>query len=98
MELDELLGYHLEQACNYRAELGMSRDEELAAAAKRRLEAAGHRASRRQDYGAAVRLLERAAELMPAGEFDLVLEHELGDALFWAGQADEELRRADVLT
>jgi class 3 adenylate cyclase/tetratricopeptide (TPR) repeat protein len=97
VELDELLGYHLEQACSYRAELDQSRDEELAAAAKRRLEAGGHRASRRQDYGAAVSLFERAAALQPPGEIDLALETELSEALFWAGQADEALRRADAL-
>ena len=66
VELDELLGYHLEQACSYRAELGLPGDDELAAAARRRLTAGGQRAARRQDYGAAVSLLERAAALVPA--------------------------------
>ena len=41
VELDEVLGYHLEQACRYRAELGMARDDELAEAARRRLTAPG---------------------------------------------------------
>jgi tetratricopeptide (TPR) repeat protein len=97
VELDELLGYHLEQACLYRAELGMSRDEDLAAAATRRLVAGGRRASRRQDYRAAVSLLERAAALLPTTNYDLALEVELWDALFWIGRADEALRRADAL-
>ncbi len=97
VELDELLGYHLEQACSYRAELGMSRDEELAAAATRRLVAGGRRACRRQDYRAAVSLLERAAALLPTTEYDLALEVELWDALFWIGQTDEALRRAEAL-
>ena len=44
VELDEILGYHLEQACRYRAELGMPDDGELAAAARRRLTAGGRRA------------------------------------------------------
>ena len=44
VELDEILGYHLEQACRYRAELGLPDDGELAAAARRRLTAAGRRA------------------------------------------------------
>src|SRR6266536_1668032 len=54
VELDELLGYHLEQACRYHAELGLPSDDELTAAARRRLTAAGRRASFRQDPGAAV--------------------------------------------
>ena len=44
VELDELLGYHLEQACRYRADLGTPDDGALAAAARRRLVAGGHRA------------------------------------------------------
>ena len=55
------------------------------------------RARSGQDYGAAVSLFERAAALVPAAELDLALEIELGDALFWAGRADEALRRADAL-
>ncbi|MGH2694250.1 MAG: AAA family ATPase, partial [Actinomycetota bacterium] len=39
VELDEVLGYHLEQACRYRAELGATDDGALAAAARRRLTA-----------------------------------------------------------
>jgi tetratricopeptide (TPR) repeat protein len=96
VELDELLGYHLEQACRYRAELGLP-DDQLASAARRRLTAGGHRAALRQDYGAAVSLFERAATLLPPTEFDLALEKELGDALVWTGRSDEALRRADAL-
>ena len=97
VELDELLGYHLEQACSYRAELDMPRDDDLAAAARRRLTAGGRRAARRQDYGAAVSLFERAAALLSQSEIDLALETELSDVLFWAGRTDEALRRADAL-
>jgi len=97
VELDEIVGYHLEQACRYRAELGMP-DDEQAAAARRRLTAAGFRANLRQDYGAAVSLFERAAALEPATGFDLALETELGVALLWTGRGDEALRRADALT
>jgi class 3 adenylate cyclase/tetratricopeptide (TPR) repeat protein len=96
VELDEIVGYHLEQACRYRAELGMP-DDEQAAAARRRLTAAGFRANLRQDYGAAVSLFERAAALEPATGFDLALETELGIALLWTGRGDEALRRADAL-
>jgi tetratricopeptide (TPR) repeat protein len=96
VELDEILGYHLEQACRYRAELGLP-DDRLAAAARRRLKASGHRAALRQDYGAAASLFERAAALLPSTEFDLALESELDHALVWTGRSDEALRRADAL-
>ena len=82
VELDEILGYHLEQACRYRTELGVPVDGELAEAARRRLTTAGRRADLRQDHGAAVSLLERAAALVPPDEIDLVLELTLLDALF----------------
>ena len=94
VELDEILGYHLEQACRYRGALGLPSDEELAAAARRRLTAAGRRASFRQDFGVAVRLLERAAALVPPAELDLALEIDLADALFWGGRGHDALRHA----
>jgi class 3 adenylate cyclase/tetratricopeptide (TPR) repeat protein len=97
VELDEIAGYHLEQACRYREELGLPANDKLAAAAGRRLTAAGLRANLRQDYGAAVSLLERAGALIPAPDFDLTLETELVDALLWSGRTDEALRRADSL-
>ncbi len=97
VELDEILGYHLEQACRYRSELGMPQDDELAAAARRRLAAAGRRAQLRADNGAAVSLFERAAALVPPAELDVALETELGDALFWAGRVVDAFRRADSL-
>jgi class 3 adenylate cyclase/tetratricopeptide (TPR) repeat protein len=97
VELDEILGYHLEQACRYRAELGMPRDDELAASARGRLTAGGRRAYLRQDFGAAVSLLERAASLVPSGESDIALETELGDVLFETGRGSEALQRASSL-
>ena len=97
VELDEILGYHLEQACRYRAELGAPDDAVLAGAARRRLMAGGLRAVGRQDYAAAVSLFERCAALMSPAELDLTLEVELGLALFWTGRADDALRRADAL-
>ena len=57
VELDEILGYHLEQACRYRAELGLADDGSLAAAARQRLTAAGRRALLRHDFPAAANLL-----------------------------------------
>jgi class 3 adenylate cyclase/tetratricopeptide (TPR) repeat protein len=93
VELDEILGYHLEQACLYRAELGTP-DVALAAAARRRLAAAGGRALARVDNFAAANLLERAAALMPPDEIDIALEHDLVFALFWANRGDDALERA----
>ena len=98
VELDELLAYHLEQAVRYRVELGQPVDPDLAAAARQRLTSAGRRALRRLDFGAAVILLEHAADLVPAGELDLSLETDLIDALSWGRDADEALARARVAT
>jgi tetratricopeptide (TPR) repeat protein len=97
VELDELLAYHLEQTCRYRAELGMSPETDLAAAARRRLIAAGHRAVLRQDYPAAVSLFERAAALVPPGELDFALEIDFTEALFMAFKWGDGLRRAESL-
>ena len=97
VELDEILAYHLEQACRYRDELGLSADDDLAAAARRHLTAAGLRANLRQDYGAAVSLLLRAAALIPPTEVDVALETELADALIWTGRSDDALRRAEAM-
>jgi class 3 adenylate cyclase/tetratricopeptide (TPR) repeat protein len=96
VELDEILGYHLEQAHGYSVELGLP-DTELASAARRRLTAAGRRASLRQDFAAAINLLERAASLGPPGEIDVALTAELAEGLFWQGSATEAIRRADLL-
>ena len=96
-ELDEIVGYHLEQACRYREELGLAADARLTSAALMRLRSAAHRAGLRQDYGAVVSLLERAVALAPAAELDLALETEIGDALIWIGRGDDALRRAEAL-
>jgi class 3 adenylate cyclase/tetratricopeptide (TPR) repeat protein len=97
VELDEILGYHLEQACRYRVELGIPEDPVLAAAARRRLTAAGRRALLRVDSGAAVSLLERAVALVPPAEIDMALESDLVDAMFEAGKGGEALLRAGSL-
>jgi class 3 adenylate cyclase len=69
-ELEEIVGYHLEQAWRYRDELGIvdQRNRRLATAAARRLGAAGRRALGRGDLPAASKLLERAVGLLPAGD------------------------------
>jgi class 3 adenylate cyclase/tetratricopeptide (TPR) repeat protein len=63
-ELDELVGYHLEQAFRYQQELGAG-DAALGTAAGEHLLRAGKRATRRGDSPAAVSLLTRAAALLP---------------------------------
>jgi class 3 adenylate cyclase/tetratricopeptide (TPR) repeat protein len=97
VELDEILGHHLERACGYRSELGLPGNEDVAAAARRCLTAAGHRAQVRADYRAAVGLYKRALALAPRAEIDLALETELCDALFWAGSAGGAIQRATSL-
>ena len=94
-ELEELLGYHLEQAYRYRAELGSVDGETLALAerARLRLLSAGRRAFRRGDTGAAVNLLERARSLPSDEKAWLELAPDLGFALFQAGQ----LERAEAV-
>ena len=88
VELDEILGYHLEQAHGYAAELG--RDGESADYATRaaaRLRAAGERAAGRGDAAAAVTLLERAARLLPkAGPSQREVQVELASALLDRGE------------
>jgi class 3 adenylate cyclase/tetratricopeptide (TPR) repeat protein len=66
-EYDEVLGYHLERAVVLRAELGLPDqvDRGLAVRAGRRLAAAGERSYDRGDVAATVRLLARAAQLLP---------------------------------
>ncbi len=81
VELDEILGYHLEQAARYRQELGQA-DAILAARAGERLAAAGRSALWRGDWRAAAGLLERALELTRPVRLDVVLELDLATALF----------------
>jgi class 3 adenylate cyclase/tetratricopeptide (TPR) repeat protein len=66
-ELDEIVGYHLEQALVLRQELG-TRDEELATRAAARLLAAGTRALGRADHAAASGLLQRAVAVRSADD------------------------------
>jgi class 3 adenylate cyclase/tetratricopeptide (TPR) repeat protein len=94
VELDELLGYHLEQTVRYRDELGQPADEAAAAAARERLTRAGRRALSRDDFGSAAGFLERAAALVPSGSLDLGLETDLIDALSWDRKGEEALARA----
>ncbi len=80
VELDEILGYHLEQAARYRRELGQP-DGTVAERAGVRLAAAGRRALWRGDDRAAAGLIERALELTRPLRLDVVLELDLGEAI-----------------
>jgi tetratricopeptide (TPR) repeat protein len=62
-ELDEIIGWHLEQTVRYRHELGQAVAPELPRRAAERLYAGGRRAVERGDRLAAISLLERALEL-----------------------------------
>jgi class 3 adenylate cyclase/tetratricopeptide (TPR) repeat protein len=97
-ELDEIIGYHLEQAWRYRQALGESADD-LARRAGDDLAVAGERAARRGDRGATVNLLERVLALLPEDDgrrFELMLT--LGAALFESGRFEdaEQLLRATI--
>jgi class 3 adenylate cyclase/tetratricopeptide (TPR) repeat protein len=88
-EIEEIIGYHLEQAWRYRVELGIAdeRNQRLAGAAARRLGSAGRRALGRGDLPAASKLLERAVSLLPAGDpGGLELLVELADVLVSTGE------------
>jgi class 3 adenylate cyclase/tetratricopeptide (TPR) repeat protein len=95
VELDEILGYHLEQAARFRQELGLPVEEQLAADARRHVTAAARRAIGRQDFTAARHLVERALAFVPDGEIDITLEVDLGDTLFFSGDPDGACRRME---
>jgi class 3 adenylate cyclase/tetratricopeptide (TPR) repeat protein len=99
-ELEEIVGYHLEQAHRFLRELGGA-DERvvvLAASGAARLAAAGRRALMRDDARAAISLLTRATILLSKDDRGrLALAPDLGAALIEAGelaQADAVLSRA----
>ena len=96
IELDEVVGYHLEQACAYRAELGIPDDTGVASAVRGRLGAAGLRAMGRQDFGAAAHLLERASKALPS-RLDVRLELQRATAMLETGRGDDALEHAESL-
>ena len=98
VERDEIVGYHLEQATLYLAELGQP-DPALALRAGDRLVAAGQRALDREDVRAAAGLLERALALTRPFRLDVHAELDLAAALLQeparaAHVADEAAVRA----
>jgi class 3 adenylate cyclase/tetratricopeptide (TPR) repeat protein len=93
-EFEEIVGYHLEHAYRYRAELGPVDDagRALARTAADRLAAAGLRALAHWDIAATDNLLSRAIALLPSEDpLRVELLRDLGVAL---GQSD--LSRADA--
>ena len=90
VELDEILGHHLEQAARYKAELDQP-DAALGERAAQRLAAAGRRALGRGDDRAAASLLERALELTRPLRLDVHLEVDLAQSV-----GDEPQRAAAI--
>ncbi len=88
VELDEILGYHLEQAVRYRIELGQP-DDELAVRAATLLGAAGLRALDRLDAHAAENLLSRAIQLFePDDPAHVTLLPALAEAVYGLGSLE----------
>jgi class 3 adenylate cyclase/tetratricopeptide (TPR) repeat protein len=85
---DELVGYHLEQAYLYRAELGRF-DEDIAERAGALLGGAGTRAAARGDAAAALTLVRRSLALLPRDHPSRIeLLRELSAALWVDGDVD----------
>jgi class 3 adenylate cyclase len=99
VERDEIVGYHLEQAQRYRAELDSSDPtlDGLARRASGHLAAAGRSALERGDFNAGRSLLGRASDLLSENDEDrLALAPDYADGLFESGdeRAWEILERA----
>ena len=77
-DLDEIVGYHLDQARTYRLDLGPddARTRALALRAGQRLAAAGRRAAEREEIKSSIRLLSQAESLLvddPATRYDTLI-------------------------
>jgi class 3 adenylate cyclase len=93
-EYEEIIGYHLEQACRQRLTPRAADDQELAVRASRMLASAGRRALDREDINAAINLLTRASQLCPEGHpQELAAKLLLGGAL----RSASELQRSDEI-
>jgi class 3 adenylate cyclase len=99
-ELEEIIGYHFEQAYRFRAELGPVTEHALALAERAggHLALAGHRALARGDLPAGVSLLTRASDLRePEDAARLEILSVIGAALIELGErerADRVLKEA----
>ena len=98
VELDEIVGYHLEQAYRYGVELGQV-DEGLGRRAAARLNAAGGRSLAVGDGNAAAKLLGRAVSLSePVGREGVAMLLGLARALADRGELREaEVRREEAV-
>ncbi|HEU4943277.1 MAG TPA: hypothetical protein VFT18_08410, partial [Gaiellaceae bacterium] len=102
-ELEEIRGYHLEQAYRYRAELGPvdAGGQDLARRASALLASAGRRAEARADVPATINLLERALGLLPDADAEAIAIYpDLGTAVAESGdlpRAEDLYRRAREL-
>jgi class 3 adenylate cyclase/tetratricopeptide (TPR) repeat protein len=99
VELDEILGYHLEQAYLYKTELGDKEPDSLGRRAADSLASAGHRSLMVGDAAGAANLLARAVALAdPQSKDGVELVLELAQALIDSGDLREGgLRREDAL-
>ena len=95
VELDEILGYHIEQAARYLHELGRD-SSETALAAGERLAEAGRRAYWRGDHKAAASLIARALALTRPHKLDVRLELDLVRAVEQTGMASEAAEIAEA--
>ena len=89
LELEEILGYHLEQAHRYLSELGPLDEQGVAIGndAAQRLSSAGRRALERGDMHAAANLFQRAVNLLSESDPNRVaLLPELGETLMGLGE------------
>ncbi len=99
-EVDEIVGYHLEQAFRYRRELALGGNgtDELGRRAGELLAGTGRRASDRGDMHAAAELLSRAGALLEATDAERAdVLSDLGLALWQGGRSTDSitvLRRA----
>ena len=101
VEHQEIVGYHLEQAHRYLAELGPidEHGRDLGDRAADHLVASGLRAWDRGDEGAATGLLNRSLELLPVGDarrVDPLLT--LADPAYWTGWASKESMAEEART
>ena len=98
VELDELVGYHLEQACPLPRRAWGARRRHAgrrgAAAADGRRPPRGRPPGLRAPPSACSNAPPRSS---PPASSTSLLEVELGEALGWTGRADDALRRADAL-
>jgi tetratricopeptide (TPR) repeat protein len=99
-EFEEILAYHLQQAYGYRTELGLAdeRIRDLGERAGRLLASAGRRAGARGDNTGAVKLLSRAATLLPTDDRErIALLEPLAHGLSEVGELSQATKVAEEL-